>query len=395
MASARISDKDRDYLFSLKESDVTKKLLINLFAYGTQKKPRFNPNDKVKLPKGKLGNKEDIDTTVGRYIFNLFIISPHFSDYLGYINKAVDGGVLDDIENQLSEYLLDKSLNPEFFIDYLNRIQWLGYIMTDFIVPSMSLNVIMPNRKVEARKKELMRQHKEALSKGDPIIATQIEEELIKLAKGELNGDPAMDLYVSGISKFGNHYKSFNIMKGAIRDNSTGNYNVSMTNYMDGIQKDEYHYYGDTIVYAAHSRAIGTQKGGYETKKMFAAFQTVSLDKEGTDCRTTKTLKFVMSKKNYRLFLFRYIIEGSKLVQLTNSNIESYIGKVIHLRSPMFCQSEKLCNKCSGDLYYKLGIENIGLTATKVSSTLLNLSLKNFHDTSIHLQRIDFRNYID
>lgn len=391
----RISDQDVSYLLGLKEDDVTKKLLIDLFAHGTQKKPRFNPNDKFRLEKGKLGNAETIDTTVGRYIFNLFIISPHFSDFLGYVNEPITGGKLDDIENQLSEYLLDGTLNAEFFIDYLNRIQWFGYVMTDFMIPSMSLNVIMGNKKVQQKKAELIKKHKESIINGDPIVATQMEEELIKVAKEELKDDPSMDLYVSGMSKFGNHYKSFNIMKGAIRDNSTGKYNVSTSNYMDGIEKDEYHNYGDTIVYAAFSRAISTQKGGYETKKMFAALQSVTLDKEGTDCKTTKTFRYIMTHKNHRIFLYRYIIEGGKMVELTNANIEKYVGKVINLRSPLFCQSPKLCNKCAGNLYYKLGIENIGLTATKVSSTLLNLSLKNFHDTSIHLQRIDFTNYID
>ena len=43
----------------------------------------------------------------------------------------------------------------------------------------------------------------------------------------------------------------------------------------------------------------------------------------------------------------------------------------------------------------KLDIENIGLTVTKVGSTLLNLSLKNFHDTTLHLKRINFADYID
>lgn len=394
---ARLGSEDVSYLMSLKEKDVTKKLLIDFFAHGKNKKPRFNTNDKFILPAGsKMMNKEPIDTTVGRYIFNLFIISPSFLPFIGYQNIIVDSGAINALEDNLSEYLLDKKIKPEDYIDYLNRIQWLGNSPTDFLVPSMSLTAILPNKEVIRKRDELVKQHKEALEKGDPIVATQIEKELVKIAEEGLKGDPSYDLYRSGANgKVGNQYKQTNIMKGAIRDNATGGYNVATTNYMEGIDKRDYHYFGDTIVYAAHSRAVGTQKGGYETKKMFAAFQTVSLDKVGSDCGTKKTLTFVMNKSNYRLFLFRYIVEGTKFIQLTNENIKNYLDKVIHIRSALFCQSDKLCNKCAGDLYYKLDIENIGLTTAKVSSTLLNLSLKNFHDTTLKLERIDFTKYID
>jgi hypothetical protein len=262
-APRRLTEEEVKYVLSIKEEQVVKDLMVELFAYGKSRKPKFNTNDRFRMPAGTMGSKEAMDTTVGRYIFNLFIISPHFQDVVGYINDPITSGKLNEIEDQLSELIMDKKVPPEHFIDYLNRIQWIGYALNDFLSPSMSEAVIIPNKKVAARKKELMKKHKEAISSGDPIVATQIEEDLIKLAKSELKGDPSMDLYDSGAKhKFGNHYKSLDIMKGAIRDNSTGQYNVSMTNYMDGIEKNEYHNYGDTIVYAAHSRAIGTQKGG-------------------------------------------------------------------------------------------------------------------------------------
>jgi hypothetical protein len=102
-----------------------------------------------------------------------------------------------------------------------------------------------------------------------------------------------------------------------------------------------------------------------------------------------------MNEKNYKLFLYRYIAEGNKLIQLDNNNIKNYIGKVIHLRSALFCQSEKLCSKCAGELYYKLGIKNIGLTTAKLSSSLLNLSMKVFHDTTLDLYKINYLDFIE
>jgi hypothetical protein len=60
----------------------------------------------------------------------------------------------------------------------------------------------------------------------------------------------------------------------------------------------------------------------------------------------------------------------------------------------MYCISDKICNKCAGELFYKLGIENIGLTTTKVSSTLMNKSLKKFHDVSLKLHEVDLNDII-
>ena len=360
-----LTDAEIKEALSLKESDVTKELLVRYFAF-TEDGRKFSPQDKFKLPANTLYNKTDIDTTIGRYITNLFLLAP-FNGRIEYINEPFTSGRLDELEDQLSQLLLDKIIPIEQMIDYLNRVQWFGYVSTDFIVPGLSLEIILPNKVVMKRKEELIKKNKKAIDAGDPIIATQMEEELLKLAKEQLKDDPSMDLYTSGSGhKFGTHYKNFSIMKGAMKDNATGKYHVSTSMYTDGVTKDDYHLFGDAIVFAAYSRAVGTQKGGYITKQMFAAFQSVVLGPKGSDCHCKKTLDIILTKDNYKLFTYRYIVEGGKLVKLDNDNIKSYIGKLVHLRSPLYCQSDQLCNICSGDLYYNLGIENIGLTVTKV-----------------------------
>ena len=75
-------------------------------------------------------------------------------------------------------------------------------------------------------------------------------------------------------------------------------------------------------------------------------------------------------------------------MQLNDNNIGNYVGKIVHMYDPIYCTSEKVCNKCAGDLYYKLGIENIGSTSTKICSTIMNKSLKKKHDNTIKLYSI-------
>lgn len=89
---------------------------------------------------------------------------------------------------------------------------------------------------------------------------------------------------------------------------------------------------------------------------------------------------------------YRYIVEGNKLVLLSPDIIDKYVGKKIKLRTPIYCKSDKLCSKCAGTLYYKLGIKNVGLTTSKLSSTLLNLNMKKFHNSTANISKIDINN---
>lgn len=93
--------------------------------------------------------------------------------------------------------------------------------------------------------------------------------------------------------------------------------------------------------------------------------------------------------------MYRYILEKGKLVLLTPENFSQYENKYVEMRSPMFCKSEKLCSKCAGEFYYKLGIENIGLTTSKIGGKMLNLCLKKTHDVTMKIDTFDFRQYME
>ena len=94
---SRISEQDKQYLLSLKPEDITYELGMKLFANTVKNengkivevKSRFEPTDIFNLKKGEYFNKTDIETTVGSFIFNKFIIEPLFTEYLDYINYEI------------------------------------------------------------------------------------------------------------------------------------------------------------------------------------------------------------------------------------------------------------------------------------------------------------------
>lgn len=80
---------------------------------------------------------------------------------------------------------------------------------------------------------------------------------------------------------------------------------------------------------------------------------------------------------------------NGKLELLDQNNKDKYIGKKVKLRSPMFCKGDKFCSVCSGKRFYIMGLKNCGLTTGRVTNTMLNASMKNFHNTKMKFDEVD------
>jgi len=391
-----LSQDQINLLLELTNTDITLKKLKELFATTENRKKLFNPNDQFLLPINKLNNKNTIFTTVGRYIYNLFIMYPKLIQFTEYINWELNKDGLEKLEGILAKNLLENKITVEDFIEYINKSQWLGFSLSLFITPSLSYKIIKPVPEVVKRKQELEKQYRKEILDGDPYTSTKMEQELLGIAKEKLVDVPEMDLFNSGASKgFNNAYKNISVMRGAIRDNARpGKYYVSTSNLYEGIKKEEYYQYADMPVLASYSRAISTQEGGYLSKQLNAAYQTVILGEKDSDCGSKGFLNIELTGKNKDMFLYRYIIEGNKLICLDSETISKYLEQTVKMRSPLFCTDEHICNKCAGDLYFLLGLKNIGLLMNRVGTRMMNLALKKFHDTTIKVNKIDIDNYI-
>jgi hypothetical protein len=113
------------------------------------------------------------------------------------------------------------------------------------------------------------------------------------------------------------------------------------------------------------------------------------LDEHGTECGSKKTISAIITAKNKKDYVYRYIIENGKLILLSPDVIDKYIGKEVHLRTPMYCLGDKTCNKCAGEFNYILNNINIGLGCSKIATTLLRLGMKKFHTANIGSKQIN------
>ena len=394
----KITDAEKKELLALRPEDITFDKLVELFGSKMTKKngkverksSRFESTDSFQLSKTEYFNEKDITTTVGRFVFNKIIIERELIGVLGYINEPITGGHLSKIDDKLSKALLQDKITTEAMANYLDRLQWLSMQAHTMLCGSFTMGVLKPIPEMQKVRDKLIKDNKDKLENGDLMTAIKVEQESLKVAVDKIKNDPGMDLFNSGArGSLGNNYKNISVMKGPIFNPSTGKFDVVESNFMEGIRKEELPIYGNAIVTGAYPKAIGTATSGYFSKQITSALQAVLLDPPGSDCKTKMTIKHLLTPKNKADLMYRYIEEKGKLVLLDETTMNSYMNKVVNLRTPMTCAGKNICSKCAGEMYYLLGIKNAGLTASRASSTLLNLSMKKFHDGTAKTTEVD------
>lgn len=392
-----ISKSDIEEILQLTRKDITASKLKSYFAiFGFDGEARFQPNDTFVLLPNKFYNKTQIQTTVGRYIFNMFALPIPYLQKHGYFNKVLSEDNMKGLEKQFADMLLNDELDGKEYATFMDNAEWLGMGMCYYISPSMTKNIMVPMPEVEKRKEELFDQYKTELEAGDINVVNKVEKELISLArqKEEEIDDPSYDLFKCGAFNFDANYKKCSIMIGATNDPQTNKVNIIKSNYVDGLSKTDYSKAAALTIIGGTARGVATQKYGYETKKFNSSLQNVELDADTLDCGTTMYLTTTIPPDLKELYLYRFVIDGSEIVELTKDNIDNYVGKEVKLRSPMYCKGDNICVHCAGTLFKRMGLKPMGLLASNMSGRLLNLSMKAMHDSTIKFLKLDIDKYI-
>ena len=381
--------EDIDYILSLKEEDLLKlSTLLGMFAnYKGQR--RFNPYDTIDIPPGSYGkgdkkNKNTFTTTVGRYIYNKIFIEQDLFDICKYYNVAVNKKLFNKINSILSHGVLEKKIDIDVLKRYLMKTQKVMPIVT-CIMESESDAMYLLADKITPKKKELLAKHKKDIDNGNYDVIPEIEKELIDYAKSLLQDDGSLDVFDNGESAdYGNNFKNMFVMKGLVKKNSGKGYNIITSDLMRGISKDEYIDYADALASGPYNRARKTATGGY-WEKLFRVFEHITLDKPGSDCGTKRTIEVKLTDNMIDYVYYHYIVEGGKLIELTSDNIEKYKGKTVKLRFSSLCENKgnKICNKCAGNKFYRLGVVNAGSTVPQLGSKIKNINMKAFHDSQV------------
>ena len=386
-----ITNKDDiDYILSLEEKDLTISLIIELLGKFNNKR-RFEPFDYIKIPPNSYGpsnkrNKNEFTTTIGLWIFNRLCIEKELFSLFGYINEPINGKKFESLRTDIGYAVLEDDISVDTLKHFLLKSQLLMRLTT-VLAAHYDDKILMLSDTIKPLKKKLIAQYKDRLDAGDEVAAEEIEKQLIEKTKEILSDDDAMEIFDSGArGNIPNNLKNLCLLKGAVMNPVSNKYEIATSCYMDGISKEDYHIFANSIAPSSSSRAIKTQVGGYWEKLLFSGFQHIRVDKPGSDCGTKKYITVHLDDKNISGWMYSYIIDGNKLVELNSKNKSTYINKSVKIRTAAFCESKNnmICEHCCGSLFNKLGFENVGMLMPKLGSTIKQRSLKAFHDSTVN-----------
>ena len=392
-----ISSKEEvEYFLSLPEETLMKKsFMIETFGEFNGKR-KYDPYDTIDIPPNSYGpegnkNTNTFRTTLGLWIFNKGFIEKDLVHVLGYINKTLNKKVLKKINGKLAYALMEDKITVDQMKLYFKKQQkFQPYV--SILSPGYTMNMLLITKKINARKEELMKKYAKEIEAADEQTIVKIQDELMGMAKDLLKDDPSFDIYDSGArGTFTNQFKNMFIMKGLVKDpDPNKGYNVIMSNQIDGISKEDYPKLANSLAAGPYSRSKKTESGGYWEKLFLSAYQYLTLGPKDSDCGTKRTLKVHLTDDNISLYMYSYIVDKGRLVELTSDNISQYINKDVEFRFSSLCErKDGFCNKCAGNLYYRLGITNVGATTPQVCSTLKNISMKAFHDSQATFVEMD------
>ena len=402
-----LTKEDIEMFTSLKPGDVTFTKLVEWFGDTVDisddkrsgkkvNKSKYNCTDKMTIDSSMYSAVNGkVETTLGKFIFNKLLIEEiGLIDILGYQNGVMEEKAFGKFEKKITAELKDDHVSVDQMYKYIDMRDWLGLQFHSLITTSFTPKVLRVPPEVKKMKKELLEQYKDRLEAGDPTASEAIEKALVAKVTETLKDDVGMDLYISGArGSIGNNYKNMYLMRGAIKNEMYGGYDILTSGLLDGLEKKDIAAHSNEIIGGAYPKAKGTAVSGYLSKELISAMQAETLAEKDSDCGTLGYLTITIPKDKADDFAYRYIIENGKLVCLTTDVLPNYAGKTVKLRSPMFCigygKERCLCNKCAGDFYYKLGKVNIGLLCSRPAETTKRLGMKKFHENNIKTQQIN------
>ena len=274
--------EDIEYLLSIKEEDITTSFIMENFAdFGNG--PKFQPYDLIEVPVGAYGGKipggkdkyntNKFVTGVGRLIFNKFFFEsvPELMDVVGYLDEDVTKKIYGKLLNKLGYLMLEEKISETAYKEFCKKSQkMMPYV--SILSPNHSDNMLTITKKINIKKAALLREHAKELEARDEEsvkVFDNISKELLEYAKELMKDDPAMDMFLSGAGgSFDNNFKNMFIMRGAVKDpQTTDKYNLITSNYIDGVNKEEYSALANTLAAGPYARSKKTEVGGYWVTK--------------------------------------------------------------------------------------------------------------------------------
>ena len=379
---------DKHYTYGVTKIDDTTLLLIKLTDDSSV--PIFNMQEKFYIEDGMIANYKgpSMLTDVGKFFINYLLFVDPFNDKIPYINGLISAGAAD---KEVQNLVVNNKITRAEYNKYINNAFWFGEDGS-IAIQTLSERALGTDPAIAKRKQELLDKYKDNLD--DPIIMSKIEDELIAMDKAYIKGDVSEPFFQAvGGKAYKEQRKKMYIMVGLMSDfNKDTSKMVTVKSNMDGgYQIEDIPAVANEIRRGSYERGKSTAAGGAESKFITRAFQDIRITKE--DCGTKRGYTFVLEEKRKKLFIGRYLTDGTVL---TTDNIDNYVGKKITMRSPMYCEcKDGICYRCCDEIIRNSRLENIGMQSLAIADVMVTVAMKSMHVSSISTYKVqDIRDFI-
>jgi DNA-directed RNA polymerase beta' subunit len=286
------------------------------------------------------------NTTLGKALFNS-AFPPDFPFFDGQVTKSIINSLIPKI---LSKY------GQKQAIETFSKLERISFKFATLSAPSIDLsNIEIPQAIKELKKKLANATVEEAVA-----LISQSE----KLLAEHLKGSGLHDLIASGAGKGWDQIRQILVAKGLISDPQGNVLDPIPHSFADGLSSTQFFKAASGARKGIIDRVLNTAPSGYMSRKLAFVLNSVEIDRELKDCKTKRTLDIRLTSENIGRFTGRYIIEKGKLIEFIKDNYSS--GSVINLRSPIFCESKKICHTCYGKLVERHRSPYAGVLAAQI-----------------------------
>lgn len=286
------------------------------------------------------------NTTLGKAIFN----SAFPQDY-----PFFDGQATKSIVNSLIPKLLEK-YGQKQTVETFSKLEKIGFKFATISAPSIDLtNIKIPEAIKELKKK---------LQNASIEEAVALISESEKLLADHLKGTGLYDLIASGAGKGWDQIRQILVAKGLISD-PQGNVMAPIAeSFADGLTNVGYFKAAAGARKGIIDRVLNTAPSGYMSRKLAFVLNSVELDRTLKDCKTKRTLDVRLTSEIIGRFSGRNIIEKGKVIEFDKSKYSA--GNVVSFRTPILCESKKICHTCYGKLVERHKSPYIGIIAAQI-----------------------------
>lgn len=299
-------------------------------------------------------------TTMGRAIFNS-VFPTSFPFVNDVVNKKVVNGFIPVI---LKKYGIEQAINT------FSALKTIGFKFSTIMAPSITLDDIQLPTSILNLKKKL----DSATTDEAGALLKQMEKLLIE----HLKDTGLYDLVESGAGKGWTQPMQILVAKGLISDPSGKVLPAVSGSFADGMTNSQYFTTAAGSRKGIIDRVLNTADTGYMSRQLAYVLNTVEIDRQLKDCKTKRVLSFRMTKEMKGRFDGRYIVKGNRVDLFDEKTTK--VGDVVNLRTPIFCESTKLCHTCYGELLKRHRTPYAGVIAAQlVGEAGTQTIMKTFH----------------